>query len=105
MVALWQRLPVIVRAVLAGLVFASLGIIPWAGTAGYSGLAGWNVRVFVTVAWAIAPMALYLWLYFRWLGGAGWPRSTSELRRTSLRANPVAADIWPLALFAGFIGL
>ena len=105
MMSLWQRLPVVVRALLAGLVVSLAGITPWGGIAGYSGLAGWNLRVLVKVPWAIAPMALYLWLYFRYLNGAGWPRSTAATRRASLRANSLSGDLWSMSLVAGFIGL
>jgi membrane protease YdiL (CAAX protease family) len=101
----WQRLPVIVRALIAGLAVALAGITPWGGIAGFTGLAGWNLRVLVGVPWAIAPMALYLWLFFKYLNGAGWPRSTAQARRTSLRANPLSGDVWAMSLFAGFIGL
>jgi membrane protease YdiL (CAAX protease family) len=105
MLSVWERLPVIVRSVVAGFVLGFVGIIPWGGIAGYPALAGWNERVLVIVPWAILPMSVYLWAYFRWLGGAGWPRATSERRRTNLRANPLSADVWGMALVAGFIGL
>jgi membrane protease YdiL (CAAX protease family) len=103
--SLWLRLPLTVRATLAGLAVSQLSEIPWGGVAGHSGLAGWNSRVFVTMPWAILPMGVFLWLGIRWLGGAGWPSVTSERRRTSLRANPLSAHIWGLSLFAGLIGL
>ena len=104
-IALWQRLPVIVRALIAGLAVALAGITPWGGIAGFPGLAGWNLRVLPQVPWAILPMALFLFVYLRYLKGAGWPRATAELRRTSLRANPLPSDLWAMSLFAGFIGL
>lgn len=93
-VSLWQRLPVIVRAVIAGLAVLLAGERPWGGIAGHAALAGWNERVLVSVPWAIPPFALYLWLFWRYLGGAGWPRMTAELRRTSLRANRLSAEVW-----------
>lgn len=99
------RLPIIVRAVIAGYVVLVVGATPWTGGAGHALLAGWNLRVFPSVPWAIVPMALYLWVYWRYLDGAGWPRTTAELRRTSLRANRLSGDVWSLSLFAGFIGL
>jgi hypothetical protein len=76
--SLWRRLPTIVRAVMAGLAVLVAGTILWGGVAGYPFLAGWNLRVFPGVPWAVVPMALYLWLYWRHLDGAGWPRTTAE---------------------------
>ena len=99
------RLPTIVQAVIAGVVVLTAGSAPWTGFAGHALLAGWNLRVFVSVPWAILPMALYLWLYWRYLNGAGWPEATAELRRTSLRANPLSGEVWSMSLVAGFVGL
>jgi membrane protease YdiL (CAAX protease family) len=103
--SLWQRLPVIARAVIAGLAVLLAGELPWGGLAGHAALAGWNGRALVAVPWAIAPMTLYLWLYWRYLGGAGWPQLTAQLRRTNLRANRLSSDVWGMSLLAGLIGL
>ncbi len=99
MLALWRRLPTLVRAPIAGLVVAAAGTYPWAM------LATWNQRVLVRVPWAVLPMGVYLWLYWRYLGGAGWPRETSAARRESLRANGLEAEIWVRAIFTGLLGL
>ena len=104
MLSLWRRLPIIVRAVIAGLAVSFAGTAPWGGVAGHALLAGWNLRVFPSVPWAILPMALYLWSYWRYLNGAGWPRTTAEGRRTSLRANGLSGEVWGMSLFAGMIG-
>ena len=95
----------VIRAVIAGVVVLMAGEAPWAGIAGHPALAGWNGRVLVGVPWAIAPMALFLWLYWRYLNGAGWPRLTAQLRRTSLRANRLSSEVWGISLLAGLIGL
>ena len=99
MLSLWQRLPVIVRAVLVGSAVAAAGILPWAF------FVTWNQKWLVSVPWAVLPMALYLWLFWRYLQGAGWPRSTAGARRTGLRANRLSSDVWGMALFAGVLGL
>jgi membrane protease YdiL (CAAX protease family) len=99
MLSLWQRLPVIVRAVLAGGAVAAAGILPW------TFFVTWNQKLLLSVPWAVLPTALYLWLFWRYLQGAGWPRSTMEARRAGLRANGLSSDAWGLALFAGILGL
>jgi membrane protease YdiL (CAAX protease family) len=88
----------VARAVVIGLALSAAGTFPW------SFLAGWNLRRFVSLPWAVLPMALYLWLYWRYLAGAGWPRTTSALRRTNLRANRLSSEIWGMSLFAGLLG-
>lgn len=104
-VSLWPRVPVVVRAVVTGLAVLVAGELPWSGIAGHAALAGWNQRVLVAVPWAILPMALYLWLYWRYLDGTGWPHATAQSRRTSLRAHRLSGEVWGMSLLAGFIGL
>lgn len=97
--SIWRRIPVLIRAPAIGLLVALAGSLPWAT------LALSNQRFFIEVPWAVVPMALYLWIYWKYLNGAGWPRSTADARRTSLRAHMLSADIWGLSLLAGLLGL
>ncbi len=99
MLLLWRRLPVIVRAVLAGLIVGAVGTTPWAL------LVSANFKYWSAVPWAVPPTALYLWLFWRYAQGAGWPRSTAEARRTNCRANRLSEEVWGAALFAGGLGL
>ncbi len=99
MIALWRRLPVLVRAVLTGLVLAAAGTTPWAV------LVSANSKHGSAVPWAVPPTALYLWLFWRYVRGAGWPRSTAQARRSRCRANRLSDDVWGRALFAGGLGL
>lgn len=99
MIALWTRLPVIVRAVLTGAAVAVVGTTPWAI------LVSANFKYWSAVPWAVPPTVLYLWLFWKYLRGAGWPRSTAEIRRANLRANPLSDDVWGAALIAGVLGL
>ena len=99
MLSLWQRLPVIVRAVVAGAAVSTAGVYPWVF------FVKANQRVLLGVPWAVLPTALYLWLFWRYLRGEGWPRTTAQARRTSLRANQLSGDVWSMALFAGVLGL
>ena len=89
----------IVRAVLAGFAVAAAGTMPWAG------LATLNLKHWPAVPWAVPPAALYLWLFWRYVSGAGWPRSTVAARRANVRANALADNVWSYALLAGGLGL
>jgi membrane protease YdiL (CAAX protease family) len=95
----WVRLPVVVRAVLTGLVVATAGTVPWAM------LVSANIKHQSALPWAVPIMAGYLWLFWRYVRGAWWPRSTSAARRTNARANSLTPDLWGLALLAGVLGL
>lgn len=99
MVSLWRHLPAIVRAVITGLAVAGAGTTPWAI------LVNTNAKHLPTIPWAVVPMAFYLWLFWLYIRGAGWPIPTADERRTSCRANPLPEDVWLLSLFAGGLGL
>lgn len=97
---LWLRLPVIARAVLIGAAAASAGTVPWAV------LVAANIKYQSAVPWAVPLMAIYLWLYWRYLvRGQGPPTSTADARRTNARANALPDEAWGPALLAGLLGL
>ncbi len=100
LLATWRRVPVLLRAVAAGLAVGLLGVYPW------TRLVGANLKHLPTVPWAAPAMAgilLAWWLYFA--KGRGWPAATASARRQSGRAHPVAPDLWGPALGAGVLGL
>ena len=99
MLSAWRRLPIVVRASIAGIGITVGGTLPW------STLVRWNQHVFVQVPWAVLPMTLYLWLYWKYLKGEGWPHATAQARSTSLRANGLSGEMWGRSLVAGLIGL
>ncbi len=68
-------------------------------------LIGSNLLYSPAIPWAIPAMAIVLWLMWQYLGGKGWPRSTSDARRAYLRANPVTRSAWAWALLAGVLSL
>ena len=96
---LWRRLPVVVKAVLTGAMVAAAGTLPWAA------LVALNTKHGSSLPWAVPPMALYLWFFWRYVRGAGWPRSTAAARRDKSRANPVSEGVLGMALLAGVVGL
>ena len=88
------------RAVLTGSAVSIAGTVPWAF------LVAANTRRLSAWPWAVPVMAMYLWLYWRYVvRGWGWPRSTVAARRRNARANSLTSDVWGLALLAGMLGL
>ena len=67
----------------------------------WAGLLVTNLRTTPAVPWSVPAMALLLWLAWNYLGGKGWPRSTSEARRHYLRANPNPVRVYLWASIAG----
>ena len=89
----------VVAAVAAGVGVLLAGSLPWGAA-----LAPLNLRVLPVVPWAIVPMALYLWLYWRYIVGRLGAAESAAFRRTSLRANPVTAEAWAMAIPTGLVG-
>lgn len=96
---LWTRLPVLIQAVITGLAVATAGTVPWAT------LVSANAKHSPTFPWAVPIMAVYLWLFWRYVRGAGWPQSLAAARRTRSRANRLPDELWGPALLAGVLGL
>jgi membrane protease YdiL (CAAX protease family) len=88
---------------------AAFGLLAFAITivAGgiWSALLITNLRTTPAVPWSIPVMALLLWLIWNYLGGKGWPRSTSEARHRYLRANKRSGRIYLWALVAGALSV
>ena len=64
-----------------------------------------NLRSSPAVPWSVPAMALLLWLMWSYLGGKGWPRSTSEARRLYLRANRRSGRTYLWAWVAGVLSV
>ena len=47
----------------------------------------------------------WLWFFWWYLSGHGWPRSTAEARRRDLRAPSLSKRAWAWALIAGALGI
>lgn len=91
----WRCLPALVRGVLTGLLAYFVGAQPCFT------LLLLNLRFAASVPWSIPLIAIYLGLYWRYLNGLGWPRSTSEARRRELRARSLSFSVWKWSLLSG----
>jgi len=90
----WKRLPAVLRALVAGFVVATAGQIP------AQALIFANTRWLPAIPWGALGIAAWLWLYWRYLAGHGWPRATAEARRFALRAGPLSPRVWRWSLLA-----
>src|SRR6266568_3724126 len=64
-----------------------------------------NLKTTPTIPWAFPVMTLVLGLMWQYLSGKWWPRSTSEARRSFLRANRVSGTVLAWALLAGALSI
>jgi membrane protease YdiL (CAAX protease family) len=91
----WMKLPLAVRAIVAGFAVLLAGIVPW------SALASANLQVGSTFPWAVLVELVYLAGLWWFLSGKGWPKSTSSVRRQYLRANAVGPRLLGWSIVAG----
>jgi len=95
--SLWSRIPVLLRALILGLLVQILGVMP------FMILARLNLRVLPALPWAALVEIGILWALWRYLGGAGWPASTAATRRRWRRANRVERSLWPATAVTGVL--
>lgn len=91
-------------AVVTGVAVLLAGSLPWGLLARMSGLGARELPPGGLVPWAVVPMAMYLWAYWRYIGGTWGASSDAADRRARLRANPLPPGLWIPALGAGLAG-
>jgi membrane protease YdiL (CAAX protease family) len=97
---LWNRIPILIRAVVLGLLVAGTGQLPW------TILVALNVQKAPSIPWSVPLMAAYLVVWWLYIRGWGPPRSTREARRRNLRGEVPPRAIWLQALLtAGVAGI
>ena len=64
-----------------------------------------NLRTTPRVPWMLLITALWLWLFWWYLQGRGWPQQTTDFRRRDLRGDSLPARVWGWALLAGALGI
>lgn len=86
--------------------FGALAFVLTAVVGGiWSALLTINLATSPAIPWAVVVMTLLLWLLWRYLGGAGWPRGTAEARRQYLRARRVPGRVFMWAVVAGLLAI
>lgn len=91
----WNKIPIIIRAILLGFLVSTLGITIWAG-----------VATFLMMPWSFILMAGLLWLFVKYTSGNWWPERTKAFREVNFRRKSLAPQAWlPALLGALFIVL
>jgi membrane protease YdiL (CAAX protease family) len=92
-----------ILAVIWSALLSSLISIVGAGV--WTALISTNLSFTPAILWAVPIMALVLWLMWQYLGGKWWPQSTSDARRSYLRANRVSGRKLAWALIASVLSV
>jgi membrane protease YdiL (CAAX protease family) len=64
-----------------------------------------NLKLFPRIPWMLPATAVWLWVFWRYLNGWGWPRATGEARRRDLRAPSLPGRVWLWSLVAGGLAM
>jgi membrane protease YdiL (CAAX protease family) len=92
MIRSWQRIPVLIRAIVSGALVQTIGVGAW--------LLCLDV---IPAPWSFAVMGGILWLYWKYFSGSWWPRATAEARRNNFRTVKISAAVWKWGLVAAFL--
>jgi membrane protease YdiL (CAAX protease family) len=88
----WNKLPLIIRAVLTGFAVSSLGIAVWSLM-----LSG------IPAPWSILPMIIALWAYWKYFSGHWGSKKSCEARRSNFRAVKLPSSTWKWSVTAGLL--
>ena len=97
--AVWNWLPVMVRAIVLGWVLLTIG-----STVTFLPLLG-NLKFHPEIPWAFPMTLVILALYGAYFSGWGPPRATHDARRKLARASMPSARVWRAAIPAMVFGI
>jgi len=89
---IWQRTPLVVKAILVGFSVSSLGVGIWI----------LNIS-FIPAPWSIVLMGIVLWAYLKYFSGSWWPKSTTSVRTFSFRNTNLSKSMWKWGLISAVL--
>jgi membrane protease YdiL (CAAX protease family) len=97
---MYNRIPVLVRAIVGGLVVQIVGVMP------FMALVQLNMTVLPSIPWSAFVEWILLFLFIKYFRGWGPPQKTAEIRRDHFRANRLASCARPFVVSATiFLGI
>ena len=88
----WQRTPVLIRAVVSGIFATFVGVGTWL-----------LCLAVIPSPWSVIVMVGILWLYWKYLSGSWWPKSTAMARNKNFRAAKLSTVVWKWGLAGTFL--
>ena len=89
---LWQRLPIVIQAILLGFFVNTIGVGAWV-----------TILNIVPAPWSMIFAIGMLWLFWKYFSGSWRPRSTAKTRRISFRAIKLSPNVWKWSLTAALL--
>jgi len=89
---IWNRLPVLIKAILSGFLVSTLGVAIW--TADFN---------FLPFFLSIFIMIILLWVYWKYFSGSWGSKASVESRRSRFRSVELSAKVWKWGLIGGLL--
>jgi len=89
---LWRRVPVVIRAIITGLLVAEVGIMTWMAS-----------LMLLPGIWPLVVMGGALVAFCVYWSGKGWPKATREARRERFRGLKLPRAVWIWSLSAAML--
>lgn len=91
----WNKIPAIIRGILAGTFVAAVGIL------GPSALMQYNMSTTPEMPWSVPVTLVYLTLFVWYFRGRGWPHASSLARERAMAWNKITPAEWKWAGVGG----
>jgi len=88
----WQKLPVLIQAIIAGIVVFEVGSLLW-----------FPIIYFIPMPLSFFVMIGVFWVYLKYFSGSWKPKSTKEYRKANFRSIQLPLEIWKLGLVASIM--
>jgi len=86
---IWNKAPLIIRAIILGSVISTIGVLAWSVLA-----------TFVPMPWSFILMIALLWFYIKYFSGSWKPNRTIEFRKQNFRASRLSVKAWFYSIIA-----
>ncbi|MDB4901445.1 MAG: hypothetical protein JWQ63_726 [Mucilaginibacter sp.] len=92
MFRIWNRLPLIIKAILSGAFVSSIGVFAW----------GIMLSCFPS-PWIILPMIFALWIFWKFYSGGWGSKDRKETRKQNFRLTKLLPSVWKWGLAAAIL--
>ncbi len=79
----WNKIPVILRAVILGFTISTIGVISWS-----------LIATFIPMPWSFIVMIPLLWVFIKYFSGSWKPENTRVFRKQNFRITGLTARAW-----------
>ena len=88
----WQKFPLLLRAILIGLLISTIGVLSWS-----------IIATIIPMPFGFFVMLLILFLYLAYFSGKWGHKKGQEWRRTNFRKTKMPGKIWILTIVAALL--